>query len=629
MYWVNVANLVLIFFVFAVSLNLLMGYAGQVSVAQAAFGAAGGYAAAYLATKHGWAFLPAVAIGMAVPLVIGLLVSLVAAGLTSDYLILLTLAVQSIILVIITGINAFGGTFGIVGVPSPSLLGFTALTPTQYLWLLIAFAVIVFVICWAIGRSRFGLVLRGIREDQLATQALGKNVFLHIVAVFGITSAFAGLAGTLYAYYEGTASPGLYGIDQSIAIVAMVVIGGSGNLLGSLLGTIIVVGTEPFFEKVLTFSPDKAALVRLMVYGLILVVVMRLRPQGLLPEGVSPVAAVRRRLRHRAVSTPVAQGGNGARGEPRPSAATGGGSDGDPAERAATKPASLGAESSGPDVPSGPDLPAAASATDLVVHSTNGDGTSPPIVEVHDLSKAFGGIRAVQNLNLTLTEGQITGLIGPNGAGKTTIFNLLTGTTRPDTGTVLLRGQDITGWSLHRVANHGMVRSFQDVRVYANLTPLENVLMAVSLERAGREKRAALVTHVPGEAGGKPSATAMKYLDFVGMTGKARHVTASLPFGEQKLVALARVLAAEPDVLLLDEPASGIDKEWIDRMVELVAALRDRGLAICLVEHNLEVVRSLADRVYFLESGKVTAEGSMEELSREQRLIEAYFGATA
>jgi branched-chain amino acid transport system permease protein len=623
MYWINIINLVLIFFIFAISLNLLMGYAGQVSIAQGAFGAAGGYAAAYLSTKHGWAFLPAIGIGMVIALAIGLLVSLLASELTSDYLILLTLAIQSIILVIITGINAFGGTFGIVGLPFPKVFGYTAATPTQYLWLLLVFAAIVFAICWAIGRSRFGLVLRGIREDQVATQSLGKNVFVYKVAVFVITSALAGLAGALYAYYEGTASPGLYGIDVSISITAMVVIGGRGNLLGSLLGAIIVVGTEPFFEKVLTFSPEKAALVRLLVYGVILVVVMFLRPEGLLPEGFNPLVAARRAFGRRGPRTAETDGQPERLPAGRTPAVVGAARGGERADGHGD-----GARAKPQAVNSGAAAGQVASQTRVETSAGNGSARQP-IVEVQGLSKSFGGIHAVQDLNLTLEEGSVTGLIGPNGAGKTTIFNLLTGAIRPDTGTVRLRSHDITGWSLNRVANHGMVRSFQDVRVYANLSPLENVLMAVHGKKAERESRATLVADA-GTANGKTSAdVAMEYLAFVGMAEKSRGLTGSLPFGEQKLVALARVLAAEPDVLLLDEPASGIDKQWIDRMVELVAELRNRGLAICLVEHNLEVIRNLADRVYFLESGTVTAQGSMEELSREQRLIEAYFGATA
>ena len=622
MYWVDVANLVLIFFVFALSLNLLMGYAGQVSIAQAGFGAAGGYTAAYLSTKHGWSFLPAIGIGMVVALLIGLFLSLVAQELTSDYLILLTLAAQEIILVIITGINALGGTFGIVGLPSPSILGFTAVSLTQYLYLLLAFAAIAFAFCWAIGRSRFGLVLKGVREDQLATQSLGKNVFLYKVAIFVIASALAGLAGALYAYYEGTASPGLYGIDVSIAIAAMVVIGGRGNLLGSLLGAVIVEGTSPFFQKVLTFGANTAALVRLGTYGLILMIVMWLRPQGLLPEGVSVLAPIRRALSGKAITAPGTHAATNPP-SPQPRAHAIAQSGARPQHEQALSEQAPSSDDSGRAVArrESPD-------SKLARPASNGRAEQTPIVEVSGIRKSFGGIRAVQDLNLNLEEGRVTGLIGPNGAGKTTIFNLLTGAVRPDSGTVRLRGQDITGWSLNRIANHGMVRSFQDVRVYANLTPLDNVLMAVHGKRTAREGETSLVSDRAAKNGRNSTQVALAYLEFVGMQGKARQITASLPFGEQKLVALARVLAAEPDVLLLDEPASGIDKEWIDRIVELIAELRDRGLAICLVEHNLEVVGSVADHIYFLESGTVTAEGSMEELSHEQRLIEAYFGAT-
>jgi branched-chain amino acid transport system permease protein len=631
MYWVDIGNQVLIFFIFAVSLNLLMGIAGQVSIAHSAFGAIGGYAAGYLSVKHGWAFLPCVGVGMGFALAAGLVVSLPALRLSSDYLILLTLAVQAIILVVITGVSALGGQYGLVGVPTPSLLGTTFATPSQFLRLFLVLAAIVFVICAVIARSRFGLVLRGIREDELATQSLGKDVFLYKVAIFGITAAFAGLGGLLLAYYNGTATPGLYGFDQSIAIVAMVVIGGSGNLLGSLLGAIIVVGTQPFFEKVLPFSPEKAALVRLLCYGVILVVIMRLRPQGLLPEGVSLATPLRRlanaiRARGGAPAEAPRLAGMPAMGAAggAPSGGAGHGRGQEPGSARQSAPASGSQGDS--DERAAPATPVAQTA---VGGSTNGAKPGAMMVEVHGLSKAFGGIRAVQNIELTIEKGKVTGLIGPNGAGKTTIFNLLTGAIRPDAGKVILRGEDITGRSLNRIATRGMIRSFQDVRVYANLTPLENVLLAVRGRETEREARAALVTRKQAENGHKRSEIAMEYLDFVGLAEKARYITASLPFGEQKLVALARVLAAEPDVLLLDEPASGIDKKWIDRIVELVAQLRELGLAICLVEHNLEVVRAVADRVYFLESGAVAAEGTMDELSRDQRLIEAYFGTTA
>jgi branched-chain amino acid transport system permease protein len=630
MYWIDIGNQVLIFFIFAVSLNLLMGVAGQVSIAHSAFGAIGGYAAAYLALRHGWSFFPSVGIGMAFALVAGLIVSLPALRLTSDYLILLTLAVQAIILVAITGVSALGGQYGLVGVPTPTVFGLGVATTTQFLYLFLVLAAIVWLICAAIAGSRFGLVLRGIREDELATQSLGKNVFLYKVVIFGITSAFAGLGGILLSIYNGTASPGLYGFDQSISIVAMVVIGGRGNLLGSLLGSLIVVGTQPVFQKVLTFSPDTAALVRLLCYGLILVVVMRLRPQGLLPESVSGLRLLRRgvdalRAPKRAPTRVAASEGSPVGAAAVPARA------GDEPREPLRVPAAGQAAGGAARADSEPEPPPASTGIALAERpngSSNGGRVGATVVQVRGLSKAFGGIRAVQDLEMTIEKGRVTGLIGPNGAGKTTIFNLLTGAIRPDRGKVFLRGEDITGRSLNRIANLGMIRSFQDVRVYANLTALENVLLAVRRTAEG-ETRAALVARGPAQDEQGRKRIAFEYLEFVGLSEKAAVPAGSLPFGEQKLVALARVLAAEPDVLLLDEPASGIDKAWIERIVELVARLRDLGLAICLVEHNLEVIRAVADHVYFLESGTVTAAGTMDELVRDQRLIEAYFGTTA
>jgi branched-chain amino acid transport system permease protein len=248
------------------------------------------------------------------------------------------------------------------------------------------------------------------------------------------------------------------------------------------------------------------------------------------------------------------------------------------------------------------------------------------VVAVKGVSKSFGGIRAVNDLSFELLEGRITGLIGPNGAGKTTVFNLLTGTLKPDSGRVELYGLDITGWSIDRVARSGMVRSFQDTRIFPALSVLDNVRMAVPGQRG--EKVAELLFtpwRVVGDAGRSVQA-ALRQLDFVGLAGKADEIAGSLPFGEQKLVALARILAAEARVLLLDEPASGIDAEWVDRVIELIVRLRDRGLTVCIVEHNLHVVERMADRVYFMEQGAISAQGTMADLVEDRRLVEVYFG---
>jgi branched-chain amino acid transport system permease protein len=572
-----VANQVLIFAILAMSLNLLLGYAGQVSVAHAAFAAVGGYAAGYLSLKHGWSVGSAIAFGVVLAFVIGVLISIPALLLSSEYLILLTLSVQTIILVLISSIAALGGLYGLTGLPTVNILGKDLLRPSDwFLPLLLATAIIYAALSW-IGQSPFGRVLRGIREDQLATQSLGKDVFLRKVVVFGLTSAIAAFGGALYGLYNGTVSPSLYGFSTSILLVAMVVLGGRGNMLGSVLGAGVVIGAQPFFEKVISLDPSKAALVRLLCFGLLLVIVLMLRPQGLLPETATP-SALLRRLR-------------GKRGTARVA------------------------------------MSAEAFATELAAGAgTEHVDDAKPVVEVTDVRKAFGGIKAVDGLSFDLLEGRVTGLIGPNGAGKTTVFNLLTGAIPPDEGTVKLYGEDITAWPIDRVARHGMVRSFQDVRTFPGLSVLDNVRMAVPDQR-GETLRDLFFTPWRVITDQKRTRElAEKALSFVGLADKQHVAVGTLPFGEQKLVALARILAADAQVVLLDEPASGIDSEWVDRMVDIIRRLRDQGLTICIVEHNLHVVERVADRIYFMEAGRISAGGTMQDLVEDERLVEVYFG---
>lgn len=581
MFWVDILNQCLIFAIMAMSLNLLLGYAGQVSVAQAAFAAIGGYAAAYMSLKHGWNPWAGIGLGMLIAVVIGVIVSIPALMLESEYLILLTLAIQTVVLVLISNVSAFGGLLGLTGLPPVSLFGKQLLLPSDWLWPLLAVTLIVLGVLTWIGESPFGRVLRGIREDQLATQALGKDVLIRKVIVFGLTSMIAALGGGLYGLYNGTVSPPLYSFSTSILLVAIVVLGGRGNMLGSILGAIIVVGSQGLFEKVINLDPASAALIRLICFGVLLVIVMLVRPEGLLPERWQLGSLVRR-----------------VRRKPAPVVVVG--------EVTAEQLASEVAREAG-------------------VQEKN--VTEPAaVVQVFDVRKAFGGIHAVDGLSFELKEGRVTGLIGPNGAGKSTVFNVITGRFPPDTGTVHLFGQDITGWPMDRVAREGMVRYFQDVRVFPGLTVLDNVAMAVP-HQSGETLRDLFLAPwsvMPGQR--RTRELAARALSFVGLAEKEHMQVSTLPFGEQKLVAVARVMAAEAKVILFDEPASGVSRRGVDQVVEMIKRLRDHGLTICIVEHNLHVVERVADHVYFMEDGRITAAGKMQDLTRDERLVEAYFG---
>jgi branched-chain amino acid transport system permease protein len=548
-------NQFLIFSVFALALNLLSGVAGQVSIAAGAFAGLGAFVAGYLAIHAHWAFLPTIIIVIPAGCLLGALMGLPALRLSNENVILLTLATQTAGIAVILAIPQLGGIYGLNGLPSVSVLHHTFLTPIDLLPLLSVIFLIVLAACAVVAYSRLGLVLRGIREDETATRSLGKNVFAYKVLVFSVTCGLIAFGGAIFAWYNAAAIPGQFDINLSIIIVVMVVIGGSGNLLGSLFGAAVIVASTPILENLVNLSESTTSLVRLIVYGGLLIAVIIIRPQGLVPEGVIS------QRRSRVLSS---------------------------------------------------DMQAKSIETAVLTRVRDSGREFPEpqgercLVDVVSVSKSFGGIQAVAGLSLRLNAGTITGLIGPNGAGKTTVFNLLTGAIKPDSGTVTLLGADVTGRSLDSIARSGMVRSFQDVRIFGRLTAAQNVLM-----------------------GARDNAYALEQLNAVGMGSKAKTVASDLSFGEQKLVALARVLATDARVLLLDEPASGIDASWVERMIDIVLSIRRNDIAICVVEHNLQVVQRLASHVYFMENGRVTAQGPMDELSKNARLTEAYFGTAS
>jgi len=586
--WINYLDQIMIYAALALSLNLLLGYAGQVSVAHAAFGAIGGYTMGYYVVNNNTNMVLTIALGAVIAFVVGGLIALVAMRLTVDYLILLTLAWGNVLLGVIGTMPALGATYGILNINiEPHSLKFFGLPlekPSDWLLPIFIMLVVVYSICWRLGESAFGRVLKGIREDVVATQSLGKNTFHVQILVFAITSALAAVAGAYNAAWLGLSSPAGFGFTFSLTIFAIVIFGGMGNLRGTLIGAFVLTSLDPILRRVVKLEQDKAFLVQIMIYGVLLVVLMALRSQGILPEG-------------RTIRSYLLRKNNDNR-----------------AEMVAVKDT----------VPTFVKRSSEAEVDQTARHLKWDNAEI--ILEARGLSKSFGGIVAAENLDFVLKKGTITALVGPNGAGKTTVFNLLTGAIRPDAGSVWLRGRDITGLTLDGSARVGLVRSFQDVRLFQRLTCLDNVLFGVQ-GQTGEKIRSLFIT--PGAVKRNDSASldkAMEWLTFVGMQEFAHIPTGSLSYGQTKLISLARVLAAESEVILLDEPASGIDTKWVDSMLDLVLAISEQGRTVCIVEHNLRVVTQLADHAYFMELGRITAEGTVDELTSSPRLAQAYFG---
>jgi ABC-type branched-subunit amino acid transport system ATPase component len=252
--------------------------------------------------------------------------------------------------------------------------------------------------------------------------------------------------------------------------------------------------------------------------------------------------------------------------------------------------------------------------------------STQPILSIQGVSKAFGGIQAVQGCSFDVAPGLITGLIGPNGAGKTTVFNLITGFLRADTGSIRYKGEEIAGLPPHRVEARGVVRTFQHLRLWAKMSVLENVLVGC---RTPVGENVLTLFLRPARVRAEEAAArerALQVLEFFGLAARAQELAEDLAYPEQKLLSMARMLATEADVLLLDEPTSGLDTESLARIVPMVRRLVERGKTVLLIEHNMELIAQLSDEVVFLHQGSVIARGRAAEITRDPALTEIYFG---
>ncbi len=572
-YIVNILVFVLIYAVLVQSLNLIMGYVGVISMGHAVFSAIGAYTAALISLHLGYNFLIGMAAGFLLAAVVGALLAIPSLRVRDEYLIVFTVGFQMVAYeFMLTARGITEGQGGIPNIPVPRLFGFEFNTPLRFFPLAFGIAIVCFCIVWRLVHSPFGRVLKAIREDESACRALGKNTLKFKVLVFALGGGIAAIAGSSLAYFITFVSPVSFSIEISISIIVMVILGGEANFWGPLVGAAILVG----LPEVLRFVPGAAGVVdvlREIFYGLILMFMMIFRPQGILPEYAAQAKEYQ-------IPADIQVDRNKD-------------SDGDEGN------SSLAGEK---------------------INTTQ-------VLEVKGLSKSFGGLQAVKDVSLTLSSGRITGLIGPNGCGKTTIFNLITGFLNADSGRVYVRGKEITGRAPYKLVNDGLVRSWQDIRAFKDMTLLDNVLVA--RPKQSGEKILSLFFS-PGQVAREERENygkALGYLKMVGLLDKAGHLAGNLSTAEQKLVALARLMATECPVLLLDEPTSALDLESVERIIKLIRNIAKQGWkTILLIEHNLDVVRGLVEEAYFMGEGRVLAYGEPASLMADSKLAEVYFG---
>lgn len=591
-YYSQVAINILILISLSVSLNLLLGYAGRVSMSQAVLFGIGAFTAARVVLPPpdettsnavsgigyglGWPWWAGLICAISVTFVAALIISLPAVRLVrGEYLILLTLAFQLGGQQVLTVATSFtGGPFGVAGVP-PIVIGdvsFSTLKEDGALrmaLLMLLVTIVIIAVAWGLGESPFGRLLKALREHDTLLPALGKNPIRPELLVFGITAGIAGGVGAFFAFSQGAMSPVTFNLDLSILIVSIVVLGGVGSLQGTILGAVFLGLMEPVLRVVLG---DDAIPWRAVVYGGALVLMMLLRPAGIIPEGAGIRLFRRKKTQGEALSSTEA-------------------------------------------------------LDRLSRVSIQSDPGAKPALEVVDLIKSFGGLVAVGGASFSVPMGEITALIGPNGAGKTTIFNIITGSLKPDSGKVLLNGVDITGQSPVKIERCGIARSFQDVRICERITVLDNVMVAVP-DQPGEDLSSLIFRPIHTRRREQQiREQALECLALFGVADKANVKAGELSYGDQKLVAIARLLATDCEVLLLDEPTSGVDPANVEGVMQGVSKLRDLGRTVCLVEHSVHFVLQLADRAVFLDQGIVIDQGTVQELLNKQELADLYFGS--
>ncbi|VXB61468.1 ABC transporter permease subunit [Aeromicrobium sp. 9AM] len=580
-YLISLLGLLPIFVILGISFNLLLGYGGLLSVSHGGFFGVGAYGTAILIKDYQLEFLPAVLIGAVIAGVMSLSVGYAAGRLSDEFLFIVTIAVQVALVELFNNLELTGRSAGIAGIPRPTLFGQQLESSTQVMMLSWVFLAIITAVCWRVVHSPYGRLLKALREDVPAARSLGKRALWTKVTVFAFSSAIAGVAGGLYAMHTLYISPAEFTLDRTVEILSITIIGGLAAYWGPFVGALVVLA----LPELLSFAniPDSVAgPVNGIIYTLVVLLILIYRPRGVL--GRDPVKVAERNAQRRSVKR-----GGSRRG---------------------------GAGEGVPDVDHG--------LFERVVEA----GAVPEVKTLRSegIGISFGGVKAVDDVTLSVRPGTITALVGPNGAGKTTVFNLLSGALRADTGKTFYGDQDISRLSVERRAQLGVVRSFQEVRLFEGMTVQENIHVAVTDIR--HETIASQFT--PGAWRGRDQADADRAEDMLrglGLYDKRHALARDLSYAEQKMLMMGRLLATGASCYLLDEPMSGLDQAARSQLSELLRQIvSDGSTSICIVEHSMQVVREVASWVMFLDRGCLLTEGTPETVMNDPELTAIYFG---